>query len=172
MRSLRGLVVSTFRNFRRIFSYIPVLWNNEDWDHAYLYEIERKKLKDMINYMTKNELSTEDWRSIKYMKICVSLLDEMIGDVDRDDRYVNIRNFRNTNERFGKGSRDYMEKLYNERFDPDIELDVKNMDGSKSDLFKGHKLNRLEMFKKDIREEKVYRLYFKIRYYLTDNWWN
>lgn len=165
-------VLSTFRNIKKVISYIPIIWNNYDWDFSFLYIIERKKLNDMIKCMTEDEISTSDWRSVRYMKICVSLLDEMIGDVDRSNNYLNIRNWRNTNSRFGKDTRDAREDLYKKKNEPDIKLDIRNSDGSESEIFKDHYLNRLEMFRDVIRKEKVYRLYFKIRYYFTDNWWN
>ena len=35
------------KRIRRSMSWAIFMWRNEDWDYAYLYEVIKKKLKDM-----------------------------------------------------------------------------------------------------------------------------
>ena len=46
------------RKHKTIKAYEKVLKQDKDWDFAYLYELERSKLKRMFNYFS--EKSTKD----------------------------------------------------------------------------------------------------------------
>lgn len=168
IKELKDHVVLIFRKFgrffRRLYRWIPILYNDENWDYAYLLIIERQKLKDMIKCMEDYPISESDWRSVRYMKICVSLLDEMIGDVDRTDNYLNLQNWRIIEPRISKEGMKFYERLYSNRNLPDDDLIINGKSAGKID--------NMHLFKCHIREEKVNKLYYKIRYYFTDNWWN
>lgn len=65
---------------KTIFAYLPLLWNDHDWDHDYLYELIKKKLERKLKYFQNNKITYEDDRTIKELSICIHLLNRIIDD--------------------------------------------------------------------------------------------
>ena len=69
-----------FRNTFRILTYIPVLWNNEDFDHGYILELLRYKIKRTRDHIAHHQIHTEWERDVKCMDHAIELLDRVIKD--------------------------------------------------------------------------------------------
>lgn len=66
------------RNFiRNIWFYRRVLWNDQPWDHSYIYRLLRRKLQQMIAL---DGMSLSWPQQQKKMHLCVLLLDRLIED--------------------------------------------------------------------------------------------
>ena len=65
----------------RLVRWIPVLWNQEEWDYAYIYDILIMKMKELRKNMSEDYWHDQKCvqRSIKQIDICL----------ERLDRYVN-----------------------------------------------------------------------------------
>lgn len=48
-----------FRKIKRIIDYIPILWNNEDWDYEHLLELIEFKLKRIKKCIRQNDIIVE-----------------------------------------------------------------------------------------------------------------
>lgn len=49
-----------FKKIKRIIDYIPILWNNEDWDYEHLLELIEFKLRRMKKCIRQNNIIVEN----------------------------------------------------------------------------------------------------------------
>ncbi len=75
--SLSSYFRSGYRRVKRIIAWIPVLWKDEDWDPAYLFEILRFKIFRMRQEIEKNKRHIGYEKTVRDMKIAESLLARM-----------------------------------------------------------------------------------------------
>ena len=68
------------RRLKRILSWLPVLWHDEDWDHAHLWHILRHKLASMRDYHNEYGVSADRLQTALQINSCVEALDRMIAD--------------------------------------------------------------------------------------------
>jgi len=81
-------IIDCFRSIKygieNLVAWFPIIWNDRDWDHNYLYVILRKKLSRM-EYLQRNYgHSVEAERIAKQLKICKLLFDRLIKDKHAD----------------------------------------------------------------------------------------
>lgn len=65
---------------KRVITWIPILWEDEDWDYAYMYKIFATKLKSMEvdSLIWTTTSAPNDRKRIKMSRIlCERLADEM-----------------------------------------------------------------------------------------------
>lgn len=69
------------RFMKRIWKWIPVLWNQEEWDYAYIYDLLIVKMKELRKSMSKDYWHDrkEVQRSIKQIDICLARLDRYLN---------------------------------------------------------------------------------------------
>ncbi len=62
-------------NIKRIIRWLPILWNDRDWDSAFLFKIMSFKIKQMHEHFER-EKRHECWnRDVRRMKVAQQLLD-------------------------------------------------------------------------------------------------
>lgn len=66
--------------FKNLIRWFPVIWNDRDWDHVYLYEILQFKLKGMEKLHRKWGHAVNSKRTANEIKLCILLLDRLIKD--------------------------------------------------------------------------------------------
>lgn len=49
-------IKNTIRKIRKIIRWIPILWNDRDWDYYFIYETLKQKLIDTETYVRKEGL--------------------------------------------------------------------------------------------------------------------
>ena len=61
----------------REIRWIPVLWNQEDWDFEYMYDLLEVKMKELnlndeslLDSLSYADLSKADWEDVPYETIC------------------------------------------------------------------------------------------------------
>ena len=69
-----------FRKLFKVCAYVPVLWNNEDFDHGYILKLLRYKIKRTRNHIAKHQLHTEWQRDVWNMNYALLLLDRVMAD--------------------------------------------------------------------------------------------
>lgn len=72
------------RFIKRIIRWIPVLWKQEEWDFAYLYDIIEFKIKELRKVISKDTWHTEDC-----VKEELEQIDEVLGYLDRYRNWPN-----------------------------------------------------------------------------------
>ena len=66
-----------FRFIKRLIRWLPTIWNNEDWDYEYLYDLIELKLKEFLKAQEEDtwHVETETKRRAKQIRICLARLD-------------------------------------------------------------------------------------------------
>lgn len=61
----------------RLFRWIPVLWNQEEWDYEYIYDLLEMKMKELRKDMSKDFWHDQKCiqKGIKQIDICLKRLD-------------------------------------------------------------------------------------------------
>ena len=69
------------RFIKRLCRWLPLLWNQEEWDYAYIYDLLIMKMKELKKDMSKNYWhdQKEVQRSIKQIDICLKRLDNYLN---------------------------------------------------------------------------------------------
>lgn len=154
-----------WRRFRRLSSRIRKIWRfiglarrDFDWDYAYMLEMERVKLEYMAKYFTESRIAEHDWAVARDAKICIRLIDIIIGN---DSSYV---------------MKDNEKKPFMEWDLVEIKkVNLKNAERflSKERMDRYRDNPRMKVYlKDDLRIEKAWNLYCKIREYNMRSWWN
>ena len=70
-----------------LIKWFPVIWQDRDWDHYYLYVILKRKLKHMehLHIHYSHLMSAE--QTAAQIKICVDLLDRLVKDEYDESAY-------------------------------------------------------------------------------------
>lgn len=66
-----------WRRLKRFIAWFPILWDDEDWDAAYLYEIMRFKISRMRADVERNQRHTTWERKVKDMRIAEFVLNRL-----------------------------------------------------------------------------------------------
>ena len=69
------------RFIKRLYRWLPLLWNQEEWDYAYIYELLIMKMKELRENMTQDYWHDQKsvQRSIKQIDICLKRLDNYLN---------------------------------------------------------------------------------------------
>jgi hypothetical protein len=59
----------------RLFKWIPILWNQEDWDYDYLYDLIVVKLKEIRSCMEEDTIHVGMEKRVRQIDICLAYLD-------------------------------------------------------------------------------------------------
>jgi hypothetical protein len=71
---------------RSLIYWLPVIWNDEDFDHIYLWKIMRHKIAAMARHQRSCPMGRRDDIPDK-MERTVELLDDLINEVHEDNAY-------------------------------------------------------------------------------------
>lgn len=154
-----------WRWFRRLSSRIRKIWHfiglarrDFDWDYAYMLEMERIKLEYMAKYFTESRIAEHDWAVARDAKICIRLIDIIIGN---DSSYVMKDNEKKPLMKWDLVEIKKVNLKNAERF----------LSKERIDRYCGHPRMKVYL-KDDLRIEKAWNLYCKIREYNMRSWWN
>jgi len=69
-----------FRRLYNLYRWAPIIWRDQDWDHSYIYEILKFKLKNQAEYIGGKNRHTTAKRDAEIMMLCVRLIDKVQND--------------------------------------------------------------------------------------------
>ncbi len=159
------------RFFRRIYNLIrwtPIIWRDQDWDHTFIFEILKFKLKNQAEYIGGKDRHTRAKRDAEMMMTCVRLIDKV-----QDEWY----------------GREYFEYHESElKFVPSeshpgsYEMEIEHISDNYEDYFKKYPLIYKQVKTEDkhktafeiakINEERAHKLLFKILEQNIRGWWD
>lgn len=129
---------------KKIKKYAKFLKNDFDWDFAFLLELERFKLRNMLKYFSKDGISKGNDLIIRDLRICISL----IGYILEEEKYI---------ENIGYVNIKNVYRFYNNS--SIINYVIKNVS---TDVYA----------KSSYKSDKALYLYNKIRTYRLKFWWD
>lgn len=74
-------------NIKNIIRWIPVLWNNFDWDSEYLLDIMRFKLSRMEKYFRNDAIIADNEEIAKKISSAIYFIDKLCDGVYEDEAY-------------------------------------------------------------------------------------
>lgn len=77
MENLKIYLKRSFRRTKRFFVWFPILWKDEDWDSAYLFEIMRFKISRIRKEVEKNKRHIGYEKDVRDMKVAEELLNRI-----------------------------------------------------------------------------------------------
>ena len=159
--------------FNRIYNLIrwaPIIWRDQDWDHSYIYEILKFKLKNQARYIGGKNRHTTAKRDAEIMMLCTHLIDKV------QDGY------------YGKEYLEYCESEM--KFTPSethpgsYEMEFEELSEHYDDYFKKYPLiyrmvpdlqapkDEIAFHIAKINEERAHKLLFKILEQNIRRWWD
>ena len=124
------------------------------FDYGYFYSLQQSSLQDMYNYFKTSYISEQDPMIARDLKLAISLLD--IINENRD-----LFHYENLSTLTLIGLRDLKYKC-------DVYVNMRNVNR----FTETESRNVYEEFPHELYVEKARRLYFKLLYFKSRNWWN
>lgn len=87
---------SLIKGFKNLWDWKGVVWNDQDFDHYFLFVVLKHKIDNMIQDFEKNEFYVGVDKDVKDMKICSLLLDRIL----KDEYHENV--FRYHDQKWGE----------------------------------------------------------------------
>lgn len=99
-KTFKAAVERLFNDFieglKNLIYWLPVIWNDRQWDHSYLTKMLHRKLSKMEEYFRTGDFYENQEKDADNMKICVDGLKRLI-----DNEYDSIA-FKDHEEKWGK----------------------------------------------------------------------
>lgn len=73
------------RGVKNIFKWAKIVWEDADWDHRYIITTLQFKIKNTADYITKTQRHLNWEEDVKYMRICIKLIDKLWGDFNVEE---------------------------------------------------------------------------------------
>jgi len=157
-----------FRRIYNLYRWFPIIWKDQDWDHHYIFEILKFKLKNQAKYIGYHDRHMSAERDAEKMMLCVRLIEKV------------------QNEYYGCEYQDYHKselKFIDSESHPGMyEMEIEHISDNYEDYFK--KYPRIyKLVKTDDRhrtafniarmnEERAHKLLFKILEQNIRRWWD
>ena len=135
-----------------ILWWFKVIWNDRQYDFEFIYVIELRKIQRMIKWWSSGETITEKELILRDLRICEYLLKVIIGEID----YTTIIESITPSTRYSYKFNHYINTRNSKRF-----LKITE------ELDKNH-----WVYLNDLYIEKCRNLYYLIRKYRIETWWD
>jgi hypothetical protein len=66
-----------FRRLRNLYRWLPIVCKDQDWDHYFIYEVLKFKLKNQAEYIGKRGVHLSAKRDAQIMMTCVRLIEKI-----------------------------------------------------------------------------------------------
>lgn len=148
----KHIPLNIIRGIKNVIRWLPVIWNDRDWDYSYALIFLKMKLQFMSDYHQQRQFYVGWENNVKWMRTIVKLIDKVIqedytseynnyhsssyvfnGCSNIDDDEIKIEEFKSSiiNENFD----DYFKKhpndfkiVYNKAKKRNINLDINDVD--------------------------------------------
>lgn len=152
-------------NISRWFSYLPILWKVYDFDYSSILSVERHQIKrvrdSIIHY--RNHLNWE--QDVASMNLALKLLD--IIEENGEAKIIGDEPFETDEKGYWKPNRNF-------RWELDRYVNIRNATrfNPKWDLSYFNNVKDVDLIKDQLRVEKAWHLYHKLRQYKSRSWWD
>ena len=157
-----------FRRIHNLYRWFPIIWKDQDWDHYYIFEVLKFKLKNQAEYISNrgNHLSAK--HDAEIMMLCVRLIEKV------QDEY------------YGCEYQDYCKidiKFIDSKSYPDMhEIEVETISERYDEYFKKYPRiynqvkiedkHRTAFYIARENEKRAHKLLFKILEQNIERWWD
>jgi len=157
-----------FRRIYNLYRWFHIIWKDQDWDHSFIYEILKFKLKNQAEYIDGKDRYVGAKRDAEIMMTCVRLIDKV------------------QSEWYGCEYQDYHESklkfIDSESHPGSYEMEIEYISENLDDYFKKYPRIYKQVKGKDkheiafriakANEERAHKLLFKILEQNIRRWWD
>jgi len=159
-----------FKRIYNLYRWFPIIWNDQDWDDHYIFEILKFKLKNQAEYIGYHDRHMSAKRDAEIMLLCVRLMDKV------------------QHEWYGREYQDYyksdMRFIPSESHPGSYEMEVEILEENFDDYFKKYPLiyrmvpdlqapkEEIAFRMAKINEERAHKLLFKLLEQNIRRWWD
>lgn len=117
---LRYLFLNTYRNIKRVFQYLPIIWKDRDWDYEYLLTLMRYKLTRMRKEIANGYGDEGEWKNPRTKEIddAIKMIDTVVAGKFAEDlwekhnkKYGRLKSFNSMTEDGKRMYNIYFEKV-------------------------------------------------------------
>jgi hypothetical protein len=157
--------------FKRIYNLIrwaPIIWRDQDWDHSFIFDILKFKLKNQAEYIGGKDRHTRAKRDAEIMMTCVRLIDKV-----QDEWY---------GREYFKYHESELKFIDSESHPGSYEMEIEYISDNYEDYFKKYPLIYKQVKTDDkhrtafeiakVNEERAHKLLFKILEQNIRSWWD
>jgi len=62
------------RSIQKLYYWFHIIWKDRDWDHDYIFEILKHKLKSQSKYLETQDSHLRVQQDVRRIKLCISLI--------------------------------------------------------------------------------------------------
>lgn len=90
LTNIKGYYYSFIKGIKNLWFWIPIIWGDRDWDHAYIENILYHKLVNTYNFLISDD-AVSNWdvpeqdKAIRSLRICITILERR-----RQNFYVDL----------------------------------------------------------------------------------
>ena len=159
-----------FKRIYNLYRWFPIIWRDQDWDHSFIYEILKFKLKNQAEYIGHHDRHMSAKRDAEIMMLCVRLIEKVQNEYyssEYMDYHESDYNFIDSKDFPGMYELDIVQK--SERFDeyfkkyPLIYRCVPDLNASKI---------RIAMQMAHTNHDRARKLLFNILEKNIEGWWD
>lgn len=74
------------RFIKRLYRWLPVLWQLEDWDYMYIYPVLKLKLEELQKCLKEDDLHVNAPKYARQIEICLKYMDRFVNP----DNYIKL----------------------------------------------------------------------------------
>ena len=152
-------IKSFFKGIKNIITYIPTIYKDRNWDYGFMLNLEMKKLKEMLKWYENHDYGTHvngwhDYRTMKWAYECLNIiLNDDWWTIEYPDDWLKCDD----------SQVNYIIEPY---------INVRNYKRFLSWLSEKSLKKSPKLWSIDIRVEKAWELYNKIRKQYMRTWWD
>lgn len=155
-------------SIKSLWKWIPVVWYDRDYDHTFILKILKHKLTFVYKLHEKNQ-RYEGWENnVKYMKICIKLI-----DIINDEKYIYDEMYPYLKNKYGESHFRFI-PTQSENCENCSELLIEH-DNINNGLFTqeeyDEEYDKLSKFYHN-KQEKAKKLLYKILLNKLEQWWD
>jgi hypothetical protein len=162
------------QGFKNLWKWFPIIWKDRDWDHHFIFETLRFKIDNTANYIESKKRYVGWEEDVRYMRICVKLIDRV-----QSDHYVDeMHNYWETKMKMepmenGNSSLEFDDvkndlSIYLSKYPNDKRRTLK----SKRSKNVGDSDKSLAILMSFMRQERARKLLFDIMGDKIERWWD
>lgn len=87
---MRHFLYNLKYGIKNLFKYFKVIWNDRHWDYSFILILLKFKLETIKNSYSKKHYSTDVPYQLKYINICIILLDRLIENNFLEEELNNL----------------------------------------------------------------------------------
>jgi len=84
------MLKTLINNIIRIFQYIPIIWNDRDWDFIFVFILLKYKIERILKHLKNSPFTTLRPKEEKRLKTILFLLDRLIKEDFNDNELDNL----------------------------------------------------------------------------------